>query len=195
MAQLLEKEIWVQIGKGDKSAYGQFYVFYYKKLFNYGRKFTDNIALLEDALQESLMTIWSGRDRLDDITTPHSYLFAAFRHILFRKIRLAGKLYSLDRQESASPEFGIEHIIIAREEESEMGLRLRQSIETLTSRQREAIFLRFYEGLSYEEVADMLGISVKATYKIMARALLQLKTHLSLPMLSVLLLLREAAGC
>jgi RNA polymerase sigma factor (sigma-70 family) len=194
MTQLLEKEIWVQISKGDKSAYGKCYVFYYKKLFNYGRKFTDNIALLEDALQESLMAIWSGRDRLDKINTPHSYLFAVFRHILFRKINLANKLRSIDRPESPTPEFGIEHIIIAQEEESEMSQRLRQSMEALTSRQREAIFLRFYEGLSYEEVADMLDISVKATYKIMARALLQLKTNLSLPMLGVLLLLRNSAG-
>jgi RNA polymerase sigma factor (sigma-70 family) len=70
---------------------------------------------------------------------------------------------------------------------------LQQALNTLTPRQREAIFLRFYEELSYEEIAGVLDISTKATYKIVARALLQLKRSLSIPMVSLLLLLRTAS--
>ena len=44
-----------------------------------------------------------------------------------------------------------------------------------------------------EEVAEIMDISVKATYKIMSRALLQLKQTLSLPILTILLLLRDLA--
>jgi len=98
----------------------------------------------------------------------------------------------IPRSDAREPEFGIEHLIIGREEQVTLRQQLHQSIQELTGRQREAIFLRFYEGLSYEEVAGVLGISVKATYKIMARALLRLKTRLSLPILTILLLLRNA---
>jgi RNA polymerase sigma factor (sigma-70 family) len=188
----LEKETWVHISEGDKTAYGECYTYYYKRLFNYGRKFTADIPLLEDALQESLLSLWTGRERLSTIESPHSYLFASFRYILFRKIKEAGRARPFLGSEEAEPEFGIEHLIIDREEQESLRLQLEQAIKALTPRQREAIFLRFFEGLSYEEVAGVLGISVKATYKIMARALDSLKTGLSLSMLILLLLLRNS---
>jgi RNA polymerase sigma factor (sigma-70 family) len=187
----LEKEVWTQIGDGDEVAYAQLYVFYYKKLYNYGKKFTTDIALLEDALQEALIAVWTTRDRLENIRTPHTYLFNSFRYILFRKIRQGKKFWQYTELNVGEPEFGIEQIIIRQDMETAVKERLTQAIRGLTSRQREAVFLRFYEGLSYDEVAEVLGISVKATYKIMSRALLQLKEILSLPLLTLLLLLRN----
>jgi DNA-binding CsgD family transcriptional regulator len=41
--------------------------------------------------------------------------------------------------------------------------------------------------LSYEEIAGIMGISVKASYKLMARSLLQLKNTLSVPVYLLLL--------
>jgi RNA polymerase sigma factor (sigma-70 family) len=187
----LEKEVWTQIGGGDEAAYARLYVFYYKKLYNYGRKFTSDAALLEDALQEALIAVWTARDRLETLRTPHTYLFNSFRYILFRKIRQARKIGPYTESNEGEPEFGIEHMIIRQDMETAVRERLTQAIQGLTGRQREAVFLRFYEGLSYEEVAEVLGISVKATYKIMSRALLQLKGTLSLPILTILLLLRN----
>lgn len=187
----MEKEVWAQIRDGDQAAYAELYVFYYKKLYNYGRKFTGDIALLEDALQEALLAIWTGRARLEKVHTPHTYLFNSFRYILFRKIGHARRFRPHTEANAGEPEFGVEQIIIRQDMETAVKQRLTTAIQGLTGRQREAIFLRFYEGLSYEEVAEVLGISVKATYKIMSRALLQLKDNVSLPLLTVLLLLRN----
>jgi len=169
------------------------YVFYYKRLYNYGRKFTDDLIALEDALQEALLAIWTGRQRLPQVDKPHTYLLSTFRYILFKKLRRDHKvvrLSSVEAAETGDPEFGIDQLLIRRDIESALRHRLQQALQTLTSRQREAIFLRFYEGLSYEEVAAIMGISVKATYKLMSRSLLQLKETLSLPVLTILLLLR-----
>lgn len=187
----MENEVWAQIGNGKQDAYAQLYVFYYKRLYNYGRKFTSDTALLEDALQEALMAVWTGRDRLKTLRTPHTYLFNSFRFILFRKIRQAKRLSPYTEAQEGEPEFGVEQVLVLRDTEAALSQRLEQAVRGLTSRQREAVFLRFYEGLSYEEVAEVLGISVKGTYKVMARALLQLKETLSLPLLAVLVLLRD----
>ncbi len=72
-------------------------------------------------------------------------------------------------------EFSSEHVIVSNELNEELQIKLRKAIKTLTGRQLEAIFLMYYEDLSYKEVASILNISVKATYKIMARSLLALK--------------------
>jgi len=189
----LETDIWTLVSSGDQHAYARLYVFYYKRLYNYGRKFTDDLIALEDALQEALLAIWTGRQRLPQVDKPHTYLLSTFRYILFKKLRRDHKvvrLSSVEAAETGDPEFGIDQLLIRRDIESALRHRLQQALQTLTSRQREAIFLRFYEGLSYEEVAAIMGISVKATYKLMSRSLLQLKETLSLPVLTILLLLR-----
>jgi len=189
----LEKDIWTLVSRGDQDAYAQLYVYYYKRLYNYGRKFTDDPIALEDALQEALLAIWTERARLPQVEKPHTYLLYTFRYILFKKIRRdlrVVRLATVEAGEPGEPDFGIDQLLIRRDIESALRHRLEQALQTLTSRQREAIFLRFYEGLSYEEVAGIMGISVKATYKIMSRALLQLKETLSLPVLTILLLLR-----
>jgi RNA polymerase sigma factor (sigma-70 family) len=178
-------ELWLNISKGDKDAYSQLYVIYYKKLFGYGRKFTEDIPLLEDAIQEVLMVVWTHRDRLTDISNPNAYYFTSFRNVLFKKMNEAKPDLPTDEHE-----FSIDTILIKQEVDDELKEKLQKAIRQLTPRQAEAIYLRFYEGLSYEEVAGTLDISVKATYKIMARALLQLKTALRLPYLSLLVLLR-----
>lgn len=196
MYNSLETDIWTLVSSGDHDAYGRLYVFYYKRLYNYGRKFTDDPIALEDALQEALLSVWTGRERLPQVDKPHTYLISTFRYILFRKLRRDHKVVRLTSVEAAEaaetgePEFGIDQLLIRRDIESALRHRLQQALQTLTSRQREAIFLRFYEGLSYEEVAAIMDISVKATYKLMSRSLLQLKETLSLPVLTILLLLR-----
>jgi RNA polymerase sigma factor (sigma-70 family) len=73
------------------------------------------------------------------------------------------------------PEFSVESMMIEREMDQQLKIRIIQAIENLTPRQREVIFLRFYEGMSYENVATVLDITTKATYKIVARALVHLK--------------------
>lgn len=82
-----------------------------------------------------------------------------------------------------TPVFSVETVIIDAENKTALSNELQHALTSLTSRQLEAVFLRFYEGFSYEEVASMLNISVKATYKIIARALAHLKDNMLLQLL------------
>jgi len=125
---------------------------------------------------------------LQTIFLPQAYFLSAFRNALFKKLQEKKKLYL---QAEPEPEFAIDTFIIQEENDAEIRVKLQNALFQLTSKQREAIYLRFYEGLSYEEVAVILGITVKATYKIMARALLGLKEHLQLVPSVLLLLLRN----
>ena len=52
-------------------------------------------------------------------------------------------------------------------------------LNKLPARQQEIIFLRFYEGLSYEEIADVMGIQLSSTYKLLYKALENLQQSLA----------------
>jgi RNA polymerase sigma factor (sigma-70 family) len=171
---------------GSDREYEELYKTYFKKLFNYGRKFTKDVYLLEDSIQEVFLDIWKKRQASFETESPNSYYFSSFRYILFKKIKLGAQTTPYEDQVN-EPEFTIEQKIIAGEISNEQFLKVKEGLKALTSRQREAIFLRFYEGLSFEEVATVLDITVKATYKIMARSLSVLKDNLSLTISNQLL--------
>ena len=178
------------IGNMDNSDYEYecLYKTYFKKFFNYGRKFTDDVHKIEDSIQEVFLDIWNKRQKAVEIQSPNSYYFSSFRYSLFKKIKQSSKTLSLIDEEY-EPEFSIEQKIIDAEINNEQFVKLREGLKTLTSRQREAIFLRFYEGLSFEEVAVVLNISVKATYKIMARSLDNLRDQITLSLINLLIFL------
>ncbi|MFB6455387.1 RNA polymerase sigma factor [Chitinophaga sp. Hz27] len=163
--------------EGDIDAYSGLYKEYYKRFFNYGRKFTTNIVLIEDSIQEVFLDVWNRRDKLSHVDSPNYYLYSSFRYILLKKIKQHDKIV-FDRSAEEDYEFSIENVIVSNELNEEMKTKLQHAIKTLTSRQLEAVFLRFYENLSYQEVASILKISVKATYKIMARSISALKENI-----------------
>jgi RNA polymerase sigma factor (sigma-70 family) len=131
--------------------------------------------------------LWKDREKLINIRSPHSYIFYSFRnYILKEKRKLQEVAFQKEEQE-----FGIDNFIIHKETTSHLNNQLNQALKSLTPRQREAIFLRFYEALSFEEVAQIMNISIKATYKLVARSLLKLKDLLNHPVLLIIALLLE----
>ncbi|MEO6705974.1 MAG: sigma-70 family RNA polymerase sigma factor [Ginsengibacter sp.] len=181
----------MNIRNGNKKDYSEAYVFYYKKLFNYGKKFTEEITMIEDSINEVFIMIWDSRQNLHTINSPQSYIFSSFRNSIFQKIKKTKLLEFREVEQETEVQFSIDTIIIKNETDAALKRQLEKALQQLTSRQREAIFLRFYEGLSYIEVAGVMNISVKATYKIMSRALSELKDILSVPMLLLLAMLEE----
>jgi len=182
---------WKDIIQGDRQAYSEMYTTFYRSFFNYGRKFTEDSDLIEDAIQEVLMVAWTDRLKLEQIHSPRAYLFTAFRHALFARLR---RLSHFTANLPDEPDFPADHLILKKETDLLRHEQLQAALRQLTSRQREAIFLRFYEGLSYEQTAEVMGISVKATYKLMARSLLQLRDILAISLTTLLAILRTRTG-
>ncbi len=175
----MSNQFFLHIINGDIDAYSELYKEYFRKFHNYGRKFTSNNFLIEDSIQEVFLDLWSRREKLAHIESPNFYLYSSFRYILFKKIKQHNKIV-FDDTDRGEIEFSVENIIINKELSDELKIKLQEAIKSLTGRQLEAIFLRFYENLSYKEVASILNISVKATYKIMARSVAVLKGKITL---------------
>ncbi len=159
--------------------YNELYIDYFKRLYRYGNKFTQDVTLLQDSIQDVFADLWQNRHIRSGIEHPESYIFTAFRYTLFRKIKKENK-FVLGSSVEPEPTFSPEHLIITKQANDALSEKLKHALTALTARQSEAIYLRFYAGLSYEQVAEVLNISVKATYKIMARSLTALKDSMLL---------------
>jgi DNA-directed RNA polymerase specialized sigma24 family protein len=72
---------------------------------------------------------------------------------------------------------------------------LLQQIKLLSPRQQEALYLRYYSKLNYQEISKIMEISSQAATNLVFKSVKLLKEHLQLPAkVSVLLMLPAAAG-
>jgi len=180
--------LWRSFKQGDWDAYSRLYDSYFGLLNNYGYKFTRDTELIEDAVHDLFVRLWTSRERLSNPLSVKNYLFKSMRNILLRKMKREEKFTDIDGQEyplSFSISYGSE--TIKRIEDRELQAKIRTFIDTLPPRQQEIIYLRFYEGLSYEEIADIMSISVNSAYKLLYKALDNLQSSLGTSSLSIVL--------
>jgi RNA polymerase sigma factor (sigma-70 family) len=176
---------------GDATAFSHLYQTYSAGLYNYGAKFSLDKDLIKDCIQELFVQLWTNRNSVGTPRHVKNYLFKSFRNLILKKTFRLGKNQDFDETEDYefNVSLNIEETLIHDERRKQISEQLQGTISRLTARQREAIFLKFYEQLSYEEIAEVMGITVKASYKIMARSLGFLRDNLSKEDLIVLFFL------
>jgi RNA polymerase sigma factor (sigma-70 family) len=171
--------IWHSFKQGNWDAYTSLYNDYYSLLNNYGYKFTHSMNLIEDAIHDLFIRLWTTRNNLGNPVSVKNYLLKSLRNTLLRKIKTEDKYTGIDSDDYP---FGFEvsynnpsGLAI---EEKDFREKVKAVINTLPPRQKEIIYLRFYEGLSYDEIADIMSISVNSTYKLLYKALENLQQTL-----------------
>lgn len=173
--------LWESFKKGDWESYTRLYDTHYRALNNYGHKFTKDISLIEDSIQDLFVKLWNNRATLGAPASVKNYLYKALRNILFRKIKWHSKFMIIRDDEDPSFEVELSHdrTIIVKEEEQELQQIIQKALHELPARQREIVFLRFYEGLSYEEIAEVMSINITSVYKLWYKVLEKLKSSLA----------------
>lgn len=171
---------WEAFVSGDEQVFELVYDAFFNPLYNYGRKFTVDSELIEDAIQDLFIRFWKNRTNLNKPVSLRNYLFKAFRNHLIDRLKASGRyvLGDGDHLELDTVQ-SVEQVKIALEIDHAKSLRLTKAMQQLTERQKEAVFLRFYESFSYEEIAETMDITIKATYKLMARSIDAMRSALN----------------
>lgn len=167
--------LWAAFVQGDESAYAQLYKCYFHELYNYGVKLCQQPDLVKDCIHDLFIDLWKSRKKPPRVVAIRPYLYKALRNIIMKVQTRKPMFQAVDLAYHAEQEPSSEATMIIHQASQEQQQRLQAALSTLTQRQREVIFLRFYSQLSYDEVASVLKISTKATYKLMGRAIALLR--------------------
>lgn len=188
------EDYWKAMKVGDGKALEKLYQQFANPLYNYGSKFTTDNEQVRECIQSLFVTLWISRANLGVPANIKNYLFKAIRLAIFKNAKVANAQDSFDQngQYNFLATLSIEDKIIIEEDRFELQQRLQSGLDQLSPRQREAIFLRFYEGMDYVEIAEVMDISTKGTYKLMARAINVLRDKLDKGDFSMLFLM---LGC
>lgn len=184
-----EQILWTSYINGSDTSLESIYRKYFDELYAYGNKWLKNPSLTEDSIQDLFIKLMQNRSNLSIPVSVKFYLFRAFRSIVLDKIKKENRMNVVDEPSDHLFKLDVspEQIMETSQEDLLLKQKIADSMKKLTPRQREAIFLRYIEGFSFAEISEMMDISVKASYKLMARALDALKEQIS-PLLIYFLL-------
>ncbi len=180
-------ELWQQLKQGDEHAVSEMMQYYYADLYQYSLKIAGDADLSKDCIQEVFMEIWTKREKLSDVNYIKPYLFKSLRRrIVYHKTQKKKELDNLEADFDVV--FSQEDFLIHEQNTKERQEKLVKALNQLSKRQREAIYLKFYEGLSYEEIAEIMGITYQPLYNLIYKSLKLLREYLSACSLLLLLL-------
>lgn len=185
-------KLWSRFKAGDEKAFDQLAELRYRVLFNYATRFTKDRDYIKDCIQDLFLELWERRERLVDTPYVTIYLIKALRNNLVRQLKLDKGWFDYQEVEENTliETSNIEGDLIHAEVLSEQEQTIRKAIEQLPTRQQEVIFFKFYEGLSNEEIAQIMDVERQTVANFLYRALTQLKNILPTLLLLLPFLLR-----
>lgn len=181
----LEKHValWHKIQQGNREALFELYDDVYFHLVRYGVTVYSDSDLVKDCVSQLFLKLWDKHHTLNDVENVQSYLFTALRRLiqdyLSAEIRASSSLRSFITEDEAE-EASYEDIIIAREKDEEIRRDLGAALKELSPKQVELIRLKFFENMSYQEIALVSSQSVKTSYNTIYDAIKVLRLRLKM---------------
>jgi RNA polymerase sigma-70 factor (ECF subfamily) len=172
--------LWQQSQAGDSLAFCQLADKQYRTLFNYAANFTSDREFIKDSIQELLIHIWEKRETIQ-IQFVTIYFLRALRNQLlqeFRRNNAANTLLDIDEIGQLSDYQTVETEIEQSEIYSENQIKVRSAINELPRRQKEAVFLKYFEGMDNEQIADLMQVNRQSVANLLFKAISFLKTHI-----------------
>lgn len=168
------RDLLIKIVNRDEAAYRLLFYQFYKNLVQYGYAITRDKGNAEDIVSDLFLKIWTMEHRLLHIQSLPFYLYRAVRNnaISLQKgnARLTYGEIDTEETETQTPE----KILISKENVDH----IQHAVDSLPSRCRQVFTLIRDNGLSYQETADILEISIHTVNRHMQEALHKLYSML-----------------
>lgn len=170
-----DSSIWIDFLQGSEQALTKLFEIYANRLFNYGKQFSNDDGIINDAVQDVFYQLIKNKEKLGVAQSVKFYIFSSFRRRLLRLLKQHKKLVfdeglrlTGNFQLSVSPDYHGIHSFLSLDQKQI----LEEACNKLPVRQREIVALYFFEGLTYVEIAEVMGFSqVKSARKLLYRAL------------------------
>lgn len=148
------------IRKGDHTAFKELFLCYYEKLCMFAIRYTRSSSVAEGLVQEVFVKIWENRQKLDDGRNIKSFLYMAVKN---------EALDYLKHQKMVEQKLSLFHIVNKDQnssndevlDEDVFMIHVQNHIEKLPYKTRQIYKLNRQDGLTYNEIAMVIGISQK----------------------------------
>lgn len=173
-----DKILWNRFREGNSDAFEIIYQRCISKLANYGRRLCWDDELVKDAIHDLFLDLWKNRQNLGPTDSIEFYVIKAYRRNLIKKLETTRRWANV-KVEGPNFELSFEEKLIKSEHRQEQLEQLKEKLNTLSERHKEAVFLKFYWGLSYSKIAVIMGVNAQSANNMVFRAMKKLRKKMS----------------
>lgn len=165
-----EKELLHSVADGNENAFRQLFDHWHQLLAGYVFRITESRELTEEIVQDVFLKIWMTRETLREIENFKHYLLVVSRNrsfdVLKKQLKEAQKKREWEKDNKQRP--------VTEEAQPGFSNLIDAAIDSLPPRRKEVYLLSRHDRMTYQAIADRLGISKESV-----------KTHLKLATVSI----------
>lgn len=173
----IEVSLWMKFQKGDEHAFSQLYKCCYQKLYSYGVNIGLTDAQVRDGIQDLFMKLYTKKIMLADSSSIYAYLYRSIKNYGINVLAKSKKHTGLEEMDTPfSFGYTIDDALSDKENLQELKQKVDHVMSCLSSRQKEIIYLRFLDEMSYEQISFVLGITRQSARNLLHRAIEKMRT-------------------
>ena len=171
----LDVALMLRVGQGDENAFERLIERHQRVVVGTVAKMLGNTTDAEDIAQQVFIRLWKSAPRYKPKAKFTTFLFTITRRLVFNESRRRSRKreYSIEEREDDYHLQTPDERRISPDEDMlqrELRMAVDQAIAELPEKQRLAVILRRYEEMPYDEIGNILGISVSAVKSQLFRA-------------------------
>ncbi len=173
------RQLWQDYRAGDKYALANIMQHYYPDLFHWGMRLHADRELVKDCLQEVFVNLWRTHESATAVENVRSYLLVVVKTRILRELaQNPQSIHSALTDDYAfSVEFAADVRLIDEENEVYQVRKVEHIVNQLPQRQKELIYLRFYQNQSFEQIAEIMQLGRQSVYNLLQKSLNSLRKH------------------
>ena len=176
----------LQVRSGSAPAFEELVLRYQNRLLTILEHLVGNREQAEDLAQETFLRVFRARERYEPGAKFSTWLFTIANNVASNALRSRSRRREVGVPEGNGDQSGAMQLDqlakaasgfmptrnLDKTEQAEM---VRHAVAALSERQRMALLLAKFEGMSYQDIADSMGLSVQAIKSLLSRARVNLK--------------------
>jgi RNA polymerase sigma factor (sigma-70 family) len=174
--------LWLHFLEGDKNALSEIFLKFHDDLFRYGVKLAGDENLVKDSIQDLFLKLWKNRTNLKPVENLKPYLFKSLRNHIIDSLELRKYTVSIenDFEHSFEVVYSTEDFLINSQVTKDTRKQIIDALNQLMPRQREAIYLRYFEELDFDTIATVMDMNVQSARNVLHRGISALREKMLL---------------
>ncbi|KQS27012.1 RNA polymerase sigma factor [Dyadobacter sp. Leaf189] len=171
--------LWLAYRGGDNKALGILAERYFTTLKRYGLKFMVDESVVDDCIQDLFLELWQNRHKISQTPSVKFYLLKSVRNSIIEYLRYQKRFTNEEslHWDTALPDhFNAESLLIEQETLDSLVSQVNAQMSDLPKREREALYLRYFEDLSVAEISEMMGVNKQSVSNFLQKALAKIRT-------------------
>jgi len=165
-----ESLLWDRFRHGDRAAHSEIMEKYAQPLFNYGYQICRDREIVKDCIQEVFFELWTRRANISPVSCVRWYLIKSIRTRIFKDQLKWNINEQLNDEYMFTVEFNIESQMIHDTEHREFITKVQDVINLLPPRQREIMYLRFYQDMDFNQIGEIMNINRQSIHNLLQKA-------------------------